>query len=56
MNDLIEELTEVLRARRGADPSASYVAGLYSKGLNAILEKIGEEAIMAITSRRCFSR
>ncbi len=41
---VIEELTRVLEARRGADPKTSYVAGLYASGLNRILEKLGEEA------------
>lgn len=44
MTDLIAELSRILQARRDADPESSYVAGLYAKGLNAILEKVGEEA------------
>jgi len=43
-NDLLEELSNVLEARKQADPGSSYVAGLYTKGLDAILKKIGEEA------------
>jgi len=43
-NDIINELSEVLKSRRGADPESSYVASLYNKGLNRILEKVGEEA------------
>ena len=42
--DVITELTEVLKARQGADPDDSYVASLYARGLNKILEKVGEEA------------
>ena len=42
--DIIDELSEVLEKRRGADPESSYVASLYEKGLNKILEKVGEEA------------
>lgn len=42
--DVLKELTEVLEARRGSDPSDSYVASLYASGLNKILEKVGEEA------------
>ncbi|MEE4361054.1 MAG: phosphoribosyl-ATP diphosphatase [Pseudomonadales bacterium] len=41
---VIDELAEVLEARRGADPETSYVASLYARGLNRILEKVGEEA------------
>ncbi len=44
MNDLLERLSAVLESRKGADPGSSYVAGLYAKGLDAILKKIGEEA------------
>lgn len=44
MNDVLERLAEVLASRRDADPGSSYVAGLYAKGLDAILKKIGEEA------------
>ena len=42
--DIIDELSDVLEKRRGADPASSYVASLYEKGLNKILEKVGEEA------------
>lgn len=41
---VIAALSEVLASRRGADPGSSYVASLYAKGLNRILEKVGEEA------------
>ena len=42
--DILARLAEVLETRKGADPTTSYVAGLYAKGLDAILKKIGEEA------------
>lgn len=42
--DTLRRLEQVLRDRRGADPAQSYVAGLYAKGIDAILKKIGEEA------------
>ncbi|MFB3103561.1 MAG: phosphoribosyl-ATP diphosphatase, partial [Pseudomonadales bacterium] len=42
--NIIDELTEVLEARRSAAPESSYVASLYENGLNKILEKVGEEA------------
>ncbi|WP_133512060.1 phosphoribosyl-ATP diphosphatase [Candidatus Thiosymbion oneisti] len=44
MNDILERLSRILEARKQADPDSSYVAGLYAKGLDAILKKIGEEA------------
>lgn len=42
--DIIERLTDVLTARRGADPKSSYVASLYAAGLDKILAKVSEEA------------
>lgn len=44
MSDLLSRLHQVLNERKSAEPNTSYVAGLYSKGENAILKKIGEEA------------
>lgn len=42
-NDILDALAKVLEARKGATPESSYVASLYHKGLNKILEKVGEE-------------
>lgn len=44
MNDILQRLTETLEARKGAAPDTSYVAKLYSKGDDAILKKVIEEA------------
>jgi phosphoribosyl-ATP pyrophosphohydrolase len=43
MSDVLEQLADVLEARKQADPDKSYVASLHAKGLNKILEKVGEE-------------
>lgn len=43
MQDILIELDALLAARRHADPDQSYVASLHAKGLNKILEKVGEE-------------
>ena len=43
-NDILQRLTETLQARKHAAPETSYVAKLFSKGEDAILKKIGEEA------------
>ena len=43
-NDTLARLAEVIEARRGQDPDKSYVARLFSKGTDAILKKVGEEA------------
>ena len=52
MSDVIEKLTEVLKERKGADPSSSYVASLYSKGLDKILKKVGEESAETIIAAK----
>jgi len=44
MNDTLQQLTAILEARKQATAESSYVASLHSKGLNKILEKVGEEA------------
>jgi phosphoribosyl-ATP pyrophosphohydrolase len=41
---VLQRLGETLAARKGADPSSSYVAGLLAKGEEAILRKVIEEA------------
>jgi phosphoribosyl-ATP pyrophosphohydrolase len=43
MSDVLQQLATVLEARKQADPESSYVASLHQKGLNKILEKVGEE-------------
>ncbi|QIK37880.1 phosphoribosyl-ATP diphosphatase [Caldichromatium japonicum] len=52
MSEILERLAEVLEARKGADPKSSYVAGLYAKGLDAILKKIGEEATETVMAAK----
>jgi len=42
--DVLSALADVIASRRGGDPSKSYVAKLFSKGTDAILKKVGEEA------------
>ena len=44
MTDTLSALDKVLNERKQAEPDSSYVASLYHKGLNKILEKVGEEA------------
>lgn len=52
MRDVLTELAAVLAARKSADPRSSYVAGLYAKGLDAILKKIGEEATETVLAAK----
>ena len=43
MSDILTQLDTILAARKSADADNSYVASLHHKGLNKILEKVGEE-------------
>lgn len=43
MTDTLRQLADVLEQRKKADADSSYVASLHAKGLNKILEKVGEE-------------
>lgn len=52
MSNTLEKLAEVLEERKQADPDSSYVAKLYSKGLDAILKKIGEEATETVMAAK----
>ena len=52
MSDTLSRLADVLEARKGAAPDSSYVASLYHKGLNKILEKVGEEATEMIIAAK----
>ena len=42
--DILQRLTQTIAARKGAAAETSYVAKLFSKGEDAILKKVGEEA------------
>ncbi len=52
MSDTLARLAEVLEARKGASAESSYVASLYHKGINKILEKVGEESIETILAAK----
>lgn len=51
-DDVLDNLAQVLEDRKQADPSSSYVAKLYTKGLDAILKKIGEEATETVMAAK----
>jgi phosphoribosyl-ATP pyrophosphohydrolase len=50
--DTLDQLADILKARKTASPDSSYVASLHHKGLNKILEKVGEEAVETILAAR----
>jgi phosphoribosyl-ATP pyrophosphohydrolase len=51
-DDILLRLMAVLASRKDADPDSSYVAGLYAKGLDTILKKIGEESVETIIAAK----
>ena len=52
-NDVLAELTRILEQRKAAaDSDSSYVASLHQKGLNKILEKVGEECIETVLAAK----
>ena len=44
MTQVLDALRSTLEQRKSASAEGSYVASLYAKGLNKILEKVAEEA------------
>ena len=49
---ILKQLTQVLEQRKQASTDESYVASLHQKGLNKILEKVGEESVETILAAR----
>ncbi len=53
MHDILQQLDTLIRQRIAAgDAAQSYVASLHHKGLNKILEKVGEEAVETILAAK----
>lgn len=53
MTDVLAQLNDVLKQRKEAgDPATSYVAQLHHKGLNKIIEKVGEECTETIIAAK----
>ncbi len=53
--DVLTRIAEVIESRKpeaGGDPEKSYVAKLFSKGTDAILKKIGEEATETVMAAK----
>ena len=51
-NDTLARLAQVIEDRKSRDPEKSYVARLFSKGTDAILKKIGEEATETVMAAK----
>ncbi|THC43598.1 phosphoribosyl-ATP diphosphatase [Massilia sp. Mn16-1_5] len=55
MSDTLARLAQTIETRKlenGGDPATSYVAKLFSKGDDAILKKIGEEATETVMAAK----
>jgi phosphoribosyl-ATP pyrophosphohydrolase len=55
MSETLQRVGEVIASRKlenGGDPATSYVARLFSKGDDAILKKIGEEATETVMAAK----
>jgi len=50
--DVLAHLGRIVQERKVADPGSSYVASLFHKGLNKILEKVGEEAFETVLAAK----
>ncbi|PHV11278.1 phosphoribosyl-ATP diphosphatase [Chitinimonas sp. BJB300] len=50
--DILTRLADTIDARKGADPATSYTAKLMHKGLDAILKKVGEEAVETVMAAK----
>ncbi|MEG0605336.1 MAG: bifunctional phosphoribosyl-AMP cyclohydrolase/phosphoribosyl-ATP diphosphatase HisIE [Acinetobacter sp.] len=53
--EVLDYLGKMMAQRKSADADSSYVATLYQKGLNKILEKIGEESVETIIAAKDFN-
>ena len=51
-DDVLSRIAATIEARRGADPTSSYVAALFAKGDDAMLKKIGEEATETVMAAK----
>ncbi|MGM8898726.1 MULTISPECIES: phosphoribosyl-AMP cyclohydrolase [unclassified Psychrobacter] len=52
---ILRQLDRVLAERKQASADSSYVASLYARGLNKILEKVGEETTESIIAAKDFA-
>lgn len=50
--NVLAELDSILAERKKASADSSYVASLYHKGINKILEKVGEECTETIIAAK----
>ncbi|MFN4263510.1 MAG: phosphoribosyl-ATP diphosphatase [Thioalkalivibrionaceae bacterium] len=51
-SEIFERLHAIIMARKGADATQSYVAGLWAGGVDRIAKKFGEEAIETVIAAK----
>jgi phosphoribosyl-ATP pyrophosphohydrolase len=51
-DDILQRIATTISDHRNADPVKSYVATLFARGDDAIVRKIGEEAIEAVMAAK----
>ncbi len=49
---MLRELSEIIEDRKEARPAGSYTVRLLDQGLDAILQKVGEEAVEVILAAK----
>jgi phosphoribosyl-ATP pyrophosphohydrolase len=52
MDDTLQQLAQILEERKTQSGEKSYVANLYTKGIDAILKKVGEEATEVVIAAK----
>ena len=53
--DVLSHLGRLMQERKKAEADSSYVASLYKKGINKILEKVGEESVESIIAAKDYA-
>ena len=53
--DVLDYLGRLMQQRKSAEADSSYIASLYQKGINKILEKVGEESIESIIAAKDYA-
>ena len=56
MKDILDRIADSIEERKNGDPEKSYVAKLFSKGDDAMLKKIGEEATEVVLAAKSNDR
>ncbi|MEO8003792.1 MAG: phosphoribosyl-ATP diphosphatase [Betaproteobacteria bacterium] len=50
--EILRQLAATIESRKAADSASSYVAALFAKGHDAVLRKVGEEAVETLLAAK----